>query len=161
MRLTIIKDDNMIIKDGLGYTADLSVFDDLSWIEGYDLKTCGRFHALQWYGDPDQDGEYGNGEEFPYGEIEFKKPVPNVVIRQLGIYEQAVSLWEASKLAEEERIAAEEAEAQRLLEEEEARIRDAYLELEMQTFLAADSEEEEDLIALQLEEDLEKLLADL
>jgi hypothetical protein len=150
----------MIIKDGLGYIADLSIFDDLSWVEGYDQKSWGKFHALQWYGDPDEDGEYGFGQDEPYGEVEFKKTVPNLIIKELGVYEQALSLWEASKLAEEERIAAEEAEAQRLREEEEARIRDAYLELDMQTMLS-NNVTDEDAVALQLEEDLEKLLADL
>jgi hypothetical protein len=160
MRLTIVRSDNMIIKDGLGYIADLSIFDDLSWVEGYDQKSWGKFHALQWYGDPDEDGEYGFGQDEPYGEVEFKKTVPNLIIKELGVYEQALSLWEASKLAEEERIAAEEAEAQRLREEEEARIRDAYLELDMQTMLS-NNVTDEDAVALQLEEDLEKLLADL
>jgi hypothetical protein len=165
MRLTIVRDDNLIIKDGVGYYADLSVFDDLSWIPDYDAKSWGKFHALQWYGYADEYGEYGFGLEEPHGEIEFKKPVPNLIVKELGIYEQALPLWEAAKLAEEERIAAEEAERQRLKEEEEARIRDAYLELDnqldldMQELLSDDVDE--DLVALQLEEDLEKLLADL
>jgi len=154
----------MIIKDGVGYHADLSIFDDLSWVEGYDQKTWGKFHALQWYGDPDEDGEYGFGEESPYGEVEFKKPVPNLIIKKLGVFEEAISLWENSKeaarIAEEEAIAAAEAELQRIREEEEAKIREAYLELDMQTLLS-DSETDEDAIALKLEDDLEKLLADL
>lgn len=159
MRLTIVRADNLIIKDGLGYYADLSVFDDLSWVEGYDLKTWGKFHALQWYGDADEDGEYGFDQEEPYGEVEFKKTVPNLIIKELGVFEQAISLWEAAKLEDEQKIAAAEAEAQRLREEEEARIRDAYLELDMQSLLSSSSEEDE--IALRLEEDLERLLADL
>lgn len=161
MRLTIIRADNTIIKDGIGYITDISAFDDLSWIEGYDQKEWGRFHALQWYGTPDEDGEYGFGEEEPYGEIEFKKTVPNLIIKELGVFEQAISLWEAAKTAEEERIAAEEAEAKRVREEEEARIRDAYLDLDldMQSLIA--DADDEDVVALQLEEDLEKLLADL
>lgn len=185
MRLTIVRDDNMIIKDGIGYVTDLSVFDDCGWIEGYDRKEWGRFHALQWYGVPDEDGEYGNGSSRPYGEIEFKKPVPNYTITRLGVFEQAVSLWESAKVAEEERVAAEEAERQRLKEEEEARIREAYEALERETATALQeiedqmqsveetyldleekmqsimSSEDEDIAALQLEEDLEKLLADL
>ena len=159
MRLTIVRADNLIIKDGVGYYTDLSVFDDLSWVEGYDLKTWGKFHALQWYGDPDEDGEYGFDQEEPYGELEFKKTVPNLIIKELGVFEQAISLWEAAKLEDEQRIAAAEAEAQRLREEEEARIRDAYLELDMQSLLSTSSDEDE--IASRLEEDLEKLLADL
>jgi hypothetical protein len=159
MRLTIVRADNMIVKDGIGYQADCSVFDDLSWVEGYDQKEWGRFHAFQWYGDLDEDEEYGFGEDEPYGELEFKKTVPNLVVKELGIFEQAVGLWEAAKAAEEARIAAEEAEAQRLREEEEARIRDAYLELDMETLLSTSDAEDE--VALKLEEDLEKLLADL
>lgn len=159
MRLTIVRADNLIIKDGVGYYTDLSVFDDLSWVEGYDLKTWGKFHALQWYGDPDEDGEYGFDQEEPYGEVEFKKTVPNLIIKELGVFEQAISLWETAKLEDEQKIAAAEAEAQRLREEEEARIRDAYLELDMQSLLSTSSDEDE--IALRLEEDLEKLLADL
>lgn len=159
MRLTIVRADNLIIKDGVGYYTDLSVFDDLSWVEGYDLKTWGKFHALQWYGDPDEDGEYGFDQEEPYGELEFKKTVPNLIIKELGVFEQAISLWEAAKLEDEQRIAAAEAEAQRLREEEEARIRDAYLELDMETLLSTNADE--DVVALKLEEDLEKLLADL
>lgn len=185
MRLTIIRDDNMIIKDAVGYNADCSVFDDLSWIDGYDRKTWGRFHALQWHGDPDEFDEYGEGEEEPYGEIEFKKPVPNHKIKSLGVFHQAISLWENAKAAEEKRIADEEAELLRLQQEEEARIREAYeaLERETQTALQeiedqmrsvqdnftdleqsmqqAMSSEDEEAAALQLEQDLEKLLADL
>lgn len=159
MRLTIIRSDNLIIKDGEGYYADCSVFDDLSWIEGYDAKTWGAFHALQWYGYADEHGEYGWGQEEPHGELEFKKTVPNVIIKELGVFEQSLKLWEDAKAAEEARIAAEQAEAQRRREEEEARIRDAYLELDMETLLSTSAAEDE--IALKLEEDLEKLLADL
>jgi hypothetical protein len=46
MRLTIIRDDNLIIKDGVGYYTDLSVFDDLSWVNGYDQKSWGKFHLV-------------------------------------------------------------------------------------------------------------------
>lgn len=164
MRLTIVRPDNLIIVDNVGYNADLSVFDDLSWVKGYDQLTWGKFHALQWYGDPDEDGEYGDGRSEPYGEVEFKKSVPNLIINELGVFHQATTLWhnakEAVRLAEEERLAAQEAEAQRLREEEEARIREAYLELDMQTLLS-ESETDEDIAALRLEDDLEKLLADL
>ena len=85
--------------------------------------------------------------------------MPNLIIKELGVFEQAISLWETAKLEDEQRIAAAEAEAQRLREEEEARIRDAYLELDMETLLSTSAAEDE--IALKLEEDLEKLLADL
>jgi hypothetical protein len=136
MRLTLIRDDNLIVKDGIGYFADLSEFDNLDWIPGYELKSWGRFHALQWYGDPDEDGEYGFGKDFPHGEIEFKKTVPNFIIDQLGVYERAIILWEESKLAEEERIRQEEAEALRLREEEEAALREAYLDFDIEAILA-------------------------
>lgn len=136
MRLTIIRDDNLIIKDSVGYYADLSVFDDLSWIPDYDLKTWGRFHALQWYGDLDEDGDYGNGGTEPYGEVEFKKPVPNLIIEKLGVYERATSLWEEAKLLEEERIKKEEEEKLRLQEEEEAQLREAFLDFDLETLLS-------------------------
>jgi hypothetical protein len=185
MKLTIVRDDKMVIIDGVGYTCDLTLFDDLSWIRDYDLRTWGRFHALQWYGDPDEFGEYGDGQPEPYGEVEFTRPVPNLVIKTLGVFHQAIPLWENAKAAEEKRIADEEAEALRLQEEEEARLREAYEALERETTIALQemeeqmqsveesyfniedkmnelmSSEDEDIAALQLEEDLEKLLADL
>lgn len=136
MRLTIVKDDGLIIKDGVGYYADLSVFDDLNWISNYDLKTWGRFHAFQWYGDPNEDGEYGFGLDEPYGEVEFKKPVPNFIIKELGIYEQAISLWESEKLAEEERIQREEKERIRLQEEEESSFREIFTDFDLETLLS-------------------------
>lgn len=136
MQLTIIRDDNIIIKDGIGYHTDCSVFDDLSWVEGYDPKSWGRFHALQWYGDPNEYGEYGFGLENPHGELEFKKPVPNLIIEELGVFEQALTLWEAAKLAEEERIKKEEEERLRLLEEEEANLRNVYLDFDLESLLS-------------------------
>lgn len=136
MRLTIIRDDNLIVKDGLGYYTDCSVFDDLSWVEGYDPKEWGKFHALQWYGDLEEDGDYGNGGTEPYGEVEFKKTVPNLIVKELGIFEQAVGLWEAAKLAEEERIREEEEERIRLKEEEEAALREAYVDFDLEVLLS-------------------------
>jgi len=186
MNLTIIKDDDIIIIDREDYHADLSFTDDLSWIEGYDRTTYGRFHAFQWYGNPNEDGEYGpDFRDAPYGEVEFKKPVPNHFVDSLGVYEQAIGIWESAKVAEQERIAAAEAEAIRLQEEEEARIREAYEALERETAAALQeiedqmtsveedyqhiesemqevmSSDEEEYSALKLEEDLERLLADL
>lgn len=136
MRMTIIKPDNVIVINQEAYFVDLSEFDDMSWIEGYDRATWGRFHALQWYGDPDEDGFYGFGKSEPYGEIEFRNPVPNVIISELGFFEKAVPIWEAAKLAEEERIRQEEAERLRLQEEEEAKLRETYLDFDLETLLA-------------------------
>lgn len=136
MRLTIIRDDNLIIKDTVGYHTDLSVFDDLSWIPGYDEKSWGKFHALQWYGDPDEFGEYGFGQDEPYGEIEFRKPVPNFIIKELGVYAQAINLWESAKVAAEEKAAEEAAELLRLQEEEEANLRNSYLDFDLEALIS-------------------------
>lgn len=124
--MAIIRDDNLIIIDGVGYYADLSEFDNLSWISDYDRLTWGRFHALQWYGDLDPD----DGIDDPYGEVEFKKPVPNLIIKELGVYERAITLWEESKSAEEERMRLEEIERLRLQKEEEDELKNTYLDLE-------------------------------
>lgn len=185
MRMTIIRDDNLIIIDGEGYNADCSVFDDLSWIgEQYDRKTWGRFHALQWYGTEDEFGEYGDGREQPYGELEFTKPVQNLIMSNLGVFSQATALWESARSAVLAAAAAAEAEQLRLQEEEEARIREAYEALERETQAAleqsyneleeninelldsvegvvTDGAESNDSNVDQLEQELEDLLADL
>lgn len=185
MNLTIIKDDDLIIIDGVGYHCDCSVFTDLTWIPDWTKKTHGKFHAFHWYGTPDEDGEYGDDYlSQPYGEVEFKKSVPHHQIDSLGPFAQAQGLWEAAKQAAVDALAAEEAERIRSAEEEESRIRDAYMDLQtqldseldiqnqelseiednMQELLADETEEEEafeDSVAFQLEEELEKLLADL
>ena len=191
--MAIIKDDNLIIIDGYGYVTDISSLVDMSWIHGYDRAAWGKFHAFHWYGNPDEDGEFGpDCAAAPYGEIEFKKPVPNYIIQELGPFGVAKELWNNARLEEEARIVAEEAEARRLAEEEETRLIEAYEALERETAAAlqeietqmsavedsyqeqmenlVDIEEqieevmtsdEEDVAAQQLEEDLEKLLADL
>jgi hypothetical protein len=157
MRMTIVRDDNLIIIDGVGYYADLSEFDNLSWIPDYDLKTWGRFHALQWYGYPNEDGEYGFNKDFPHGEIEFKKPVPNFIIAELGVYERAITLWEESKIAEEERIKYEESERLRLQEEQEAALRDMYIYIDADTIDTSDPIDNVNPV----EFDLETLLSEL
>lgn len=191
--MAIIADDNLIIIDGYGYVTDISSISDLSWIQGWSKKTHGKLHAFHWYGTPDEDGDFGEEyAEAPYGEIEFKKPIPNMIIHELGPFAGAKELWNNARLEEEARIVAEEAEARRLAEEEETRLREAYEALERETAAAlqeietqmsavedsyqeqmenlVDIEEqleevmtsdEEDVAAQQLEEDLEKLLADL
>jgi hypothetical protein len=136
MRMTIVKNDRLIIIDGEGYYADLGVFDDISWIENYDEKQWGKFHALQWYGDPNENGEYGFGETEPYGEIEFSKPVPNLIIKQLHGFEQAISIWENAKLAEQERIRLEEEMRIKLREEEEAKILESYKDFDLESLLS-------------------------
>jgi len=163
MRMTIIRDDNLIIIDGEGYNADCSVFDDLSWIgEQYDRRTWGRFHALQWYGTEDEFGEYGDGREQPYGELEFSKPVPNLIIGNLGVFNEAQTLWESSKSAALAAAAAEEAEQLRLQEEEETRIREAYEALERETQAALEqSQAELEQSYNELEENINELLDDV
>ena len=75
MRLTIIKDDNKIVVDGIPKIIDIS-----------DIQPP-NFHALQWEGP--QDGTGGDGE------IEFTgKPKPvNEEITDLGDYYQYYLLW--------------------------------------------------------------------
>ena len=159
MRMTIVRDDNLIIIDGIGYYTDLSEFDDLSWVSDYDRLTWGRFHALQWYGDLNPD----DGIDEQYGEVEFKKPVSNLIIKELGVYERAITLWEESKSAEEERIRLEEIERLRLQEEQEAALRDTYIYVDTDTVDindtvdTIDNSDEVDPI----EFDLEALLSEL
>lgn len=137
MRLTIVKDDDLIIKDGVPYFVDLSSkFNDMSWIPDYDLKIWGKFHALQWYGDPNEDGEYGFGKDEPHGEVEFKKSVPNLIIKELGIFEEALSLWESASIIEKERIETEEKNRQLYLLEEEEELRKTYIDFDLETLLS-------------------------
>ena len=133
--MTLIRGDNVIVIDNVAYFTDLSEFDDLSWIPEYDTS-WGKFHALQWYGEPDEDGLYGFGLQEPHGEVEFKRSVPNYIIKELGVFERAITLWEEAKLAEEERIRKEEEERLRLLEEEEAKLRETYLDFDLESLLA-------------------------
>jgi uncharacterized LabA/DUF88 family protein len=90
--MTIIPVDSIVIIDGFP-TPNV----DLSWIPE-------NVHAVQWYD--------------TYGEIELVTREPNIDITELGIYEQAISLWESKKLELEE-LERERLEQERLMEEEQ------------------------------------------
>ena len=91
MRITIIPVDSKIVIDGI-VANDV----DLSWVPE-------NVHAVQWFD--------------TYGEIELLTREPNIDITELGIYSQAIPIWEAKKLEleEEER---ERIEQERLKQEE-------------------------------------------
>jgi len=83
MRISIIKDDGTVVKDGVAYT-DL----DLSALPS-------EFHALQWYdtkGDVESKDADGN-------------PV-NTAITDLSPYQWCVDAWQAAYDAEQAAIAA-------------------------------------------------------
>jgi len=89
MRVSIIKDDGTVLKDGVAYI-DL----DLSALPS-------EFHALQWYdtkGDVESKDADGN-------------PV-NTAITDLSPYQWCVDAWQAAYDAEQAAIAAEAAEAE-------------------------------------------------
>lgn len=94
MRLTIIKGDKAIYVNGVCFDGI-----DMSWIPTFDGN---EFHALQWYDD--------------HGEIEFTTPIDNLKIKELGVFEQALPLWEARR----QEILEYEQEQVRLREEAEA-----------------------------------------
>lgn len=79
MRLTIIPVDKTIVVDGQGYSG---ISTDWSWVPS-------NVHAVQWYGSS--------------GEIEYNDGTPNETIKELGIYEVALT----HKQNEDQRITAE------------------------------------------------------
>jgi hypothetical protein len=89
--MTIIPVDSRVSIDG--YSIDGL---DLSWIPE-------NIHAVQWYD--------------TYGEFELVTTEPNIVITELGIYEQAIPLWEAKKI-ELDQLESERLEQDRIFEEE-------------------------------------------
>lgn len=113
MRITIIVPDNMIAIDG-----DHVWGCDMSWIPtffGENTQSEQKVHAVQWG---------WNDEE--KGHIELVTQDPNIDITELGIFEQAIPIWEARKAeiaAEEaarlEREAAERAAQEQYLSEED------------------------------------------
>jgi hypothetical protein len=100
MRLSIHVNDGSVYVDGICHT-NL----DMSWV-----PTFGgiKVHALQWYDD--------------HGEIELVTTDSNIEIKELGIFEQAVALWQ-EKHKEVQKNLEEEEKRKKLLEEEEERIR--------------------------------------
>jgi hypothetical protein len=113
MRLSIIPSDGSVYVDGSGY-----INIDLSWIPEIDGK---KIHAVQWLDDE--------------GEIEFVGSAQNMKINDLGIFEQAISLWNEKK--EEE-----EAFLKRQLELEERRKREEEERLKSQFITFDDFDEE-------------------
>jgi hypothetical protein len=108
MRLTIIPSEKKISIDGEPITGC-----DVSWIPEFVGDITGvsqKVHALQWDGD--------------HGEIELVTRDNNIVITELGVFEQAVSIHAEKKAileaeaaeAEAEKVAADlEAEQEALL----------------------------------------------
>lgn len=82
MRLTIIPNDGVVIKDGVGISGL-----DLSFIDT-------NVHALQWYD--------------TYGELEIKdqygKIIENISINSITPYQQAIDTWESAKLLIDQQI---------------------------------------------------------
>jgi hypothetical protein len=96
MRLTIIPSENKISIDGQPL-----VECDVSWIPEFVGDITGvpqKVHAVQWYDD--------------HGEIELVTRDSNIVIAELGIFEQAITKYEErSAIIEEEKAAAEAEQA--------------------------------------------------
>lgn len=74
MRLTIIRDDNMVIVDGRALSVDLS-------------GLPGNLHAVQW------DGKAGH--------VEYNDGTPNEKLDAIMAWQSVVDAWEAARQAEE------------------------------------------------------------
>jgi hypothetical protein len=74
MRVTIIKDDDMVYVDGLPLRVDCSSLPE-------------RFHALQWYG--------------TWGDVEMKdsdgRHVDNIRIEDMSAYQRQIDAWTKEK----------------------------------------------------------------
>jgi hypothetical protein len=95
MRLTIVPSENKISINGEPLQGC-----DVSWIPEFVGDITGvpqKVHAVQWYDD--------------HGEIELVTRDSNIVITELGIFEQAINKYEERKLAAEAAEAAAAAEA--------------------------------------------------
>jgi hypothetical protein len=114
MRLSIIPCDNSVYIDGVSY---LDI--DMTWVPKIEGK---EVHAVQW----------SNGE----GEVEFVGNFENLKIKKLGVFEQAIELWNAKK-TEYDKL-----KQQRLDEEE--RLKKEQEELQKQMFITASVDDEED-----------------
>ena len=83
MRLTIVPSENKISIDGQPL-----IECDVSWIPEFVGNITGvsqKVHAVQWYDD--------------HGEIELVTTDNNIVITELGVFEQAITKYEERKLA--------------------------------------------------------------
>jgi hypothetical protein len=104
MRVTIVKDDNMVSVDGRAYAVDCS-----------DLPAA--FHALQW------DGMAG---EIEYAALRcehcgVRSKKGNETITDLAPYQKYVDKWQTARVEAEAAKVAAEMEAVRLAAEENAR----------------------------------------
>jgi len=149
MRVTIIPVDGTVYVNSVCYSNI-----DLSWLPPIDGK---EIHAVQWYGNDDDDG--GTGE------VEFIGDAPNLKITSLGVdnicsFERAVEQWNVRREEEEEILAARLLEEERLKKEEEEMIQAQFLFEHNKTHLSTteetDEEEEEDLFY-----DIEELLKEI
>ena len=95
MRLIIIPEDTMISIDGEPITGC-----DMSWVPEFVGDITGvsqKVHAVQWYDD--------------HGEIELVTRDNNIVITELGVFEQAITAHAERKVVAEAEAEAEAAEA--------------------------------------------------
>ena len=75
MKLSILPSDNAVYVDGL-----CCVDIDMSWIPQIDGV---EIHAVQWHDD--------------HGEIELVTTDPNIEIKELGVFQKAIELWEEKR----------------------------------------------------------------
>lgn len=108
MKLTIIPADNFIYVDGTGYGNI-----DLTWVPNIDDK---KVHAVQWLDDE--------------GEIEFVGPHQNLRITELGVFEQAINLWNERNDEEVARRKSELDLEERRKKDEEERLRSQFISFE-------------------------------
>lgn len=100
MRLSIHFNDGSVYVDGFCHSGL-----DMSWVPDFNgIKA----HALQWYDD--------------HGEIELVTLDPNIPITELGVFEQAITLWE-----EKHKEYLDELEKNRLRQEEEKKIAESII----------------------------------
>jgi hypothetical protein len=114
MRLSIIPCDKSVYIDGVSY---LDI--DMSWVPKIEGK---EVHAVQW-----SDNE---------GEVEFVGNFQNLKIKELGVFEKAIKLWNVKKSEAEKLQQQRLEEEERLLMEQEEQKR-AELEMFVQFELEA------------------------
>lgn len=102
MQLTIIPSDKVVYIDSVSY-GDI----DMAWVPDIDEK---KIRAVQWL-----DGS---------GEIEFVGPHQNLEITKLGVFENAVSLWNEKKKESDNVINQRLEEDERLKKEKEKSLKE-------------------------------------
>ena len=75
MKLTIIPTSNLVMLNDVNY---FNI--DMSWIPQIDGV---KIHAVQWHDD--------------HGEIELVTTDPNIEIKELGVFQKAIELWEEKR----------------------------------------------------------------